>query len=187
MIDRKAMGRLKSEILWIFHTITLRIRCFPCWQTGAAVQFMKRLHEYIITMRAACYAKNSRSSSSLAVLLPNLLYERRDLALFLVKTVYYLTLKIRTLTSLFNEICKISFFLLGLFVQHSWHNEFCFTKNDFLFWWFFELENTMKRTAEGKVSVYMRLPLHHMTRVWLWIKFFCSYACRASVYSCNLK
>ena len=91
-------------------------------------QFMKRLHEYIITMRAACYAKNSRSSSR-AVLLPNLLYERRDLALFLVKTVYYLTLKIRTLTSLFNKICKISFFLLGLFVQHSWHNEFCFTKS----------------------------------------------------------
>ena len=184
MIDRKAMGRLKSEILWIFHTITLRIRCFPCWQTGAAVQFMKRLHEYIITMRAACYAKNSRSSS-LAVLLPNLLYERRDLALFLVKTVYYLTQK-NTYNNFFWIMWNLVF-LLGLFVQHSWHNEFCFTKSEFLFWWFFELENTVKRTAEGKVSVYMRLPLHHMTRVWLWIKFFCSYACRASVYSCNLK
>ena len=84
MIDRKAMGRLKSEILWIFHTITLQIiRCFPCWQTGAAAVYEETSRGVYNNASSSMLCQKLKIIFSLAVLLPNLLYVREE------KTLHY--------------------------------------------------------------------------------------------------
>ena len=93
VIDRKAMGRLKSEILWIFHTITtlhplfslLTDRHSGLWRD--LTSFYKGEHscmclvcQKLKIIFPGCFASKICSM-------------RKDLALFLVKTVYYLHLQ----------------------------------------------------------------------------------------------